>query len=342
MNFKEINDLFNLDLHELGIKANSINSDFVTFVVNRHINYTNVCISKCPLCAFHKDKNDANAYLMSKEEILSKVIKAVELGATELHIVGSHNPDVTIEYFEEVFDEIKQRFPDVVIKALTATEIDFLAKKEKMSVLETLKRLKNSGLQAMPGGGAEILDDRIRKTICPNKANSKEWLKTMKIAHKVGIKSNATMLFGHVEKIKHRARHLYKLRKLQEKTSGFISFIPLLFHPENTKLKEMKLVKEKTNPVDVLKTIAVSRIVLDNFKSVRAYWVMLGEKLAQIALNYGANDVDGTIMEERITHAAGAKTPVYLPLQKIIELIRGANKIPAQRDTFCNIIRVYS
>ncbi len=340
MNLKEIKDMFALDLHELGVKANLINNDFVTFVINRHINYTNVCISKCPLCAFYA-KDNADAYLMSKEEILSKVKEAVALGATELHIVGSHNPDVTIEYFEEIFSEIKQRFPDVVIKALTATEIDFLAKKEKMSVLETLKRLKNSGLQAMPGGGAEILDDRIRRKICPNKANSKEWLKTMKIAHKVGIKSNATMLFGHIEKVKHRARHLYRLKRLQDRTGGFISFIPLLFHPENTKLKEMG-VREKASPVDVLKTIAISRIVLDNFKSIRAYWVMLGEKLAQIALSYGANDVDGTIMEERITHAAGAETPLYLPIQRILELIKGVNKIPAQRDTFCNIIRVYS
>ncbi|RLI73580.1 aminofutalosine synthase MqnE [Archaeoglobales archaeon] len=342
MKFKEIKDLFNFDLHELGIKADSINNTFVTFVVNRHINYTNICISKCPLCAFHRGQNDEDAYLMPKEEVLRRAKEAVDLGATELHIVGSHNPAVTIEYFERIFNEMKQRFPDVTIKALTATEIDFLAKKEKMSILEILKRLKNSGLQAMPGGGAEILDDRIRKIICPNKAKSNEWIRIMKIAHKVGIKSNATMLFGHIEKVKHRARHLYKLRKLQEKTNGFISFIPLLFHPENTKLKEMNIVEEKTNPVDILKTIAVSRIVLDNFKSVRAYWVMLGEKLTQIALNYGANDVDGTIIEERITHAAGAKTPVYLPLQKILELIKGANKIPAQRDTFYNIIRVYS
>jgi len=337
---KKIEELFHEDLHELGIKANSMNDGIVTFVVNRHINYTNVCVSKCPLCAFHRNKGDPDAYLMSVEDVLKKVEEAVRLGAKELHIVGSHNPEVTVEYFEEMFSEIRRRFPNVVIKALTATEVHFLAKKEKMSVREVLSRLKDAGLMAMPGGGAEILVDSIRRKICPNKAKADEWLKVMEIAHGMGIKSNATMLFGHIESYRHRAIHLYKLWKLQEKTHGFLAFIPLLFHPKNTKLEGV--VKEKTSPVDVLKTIAVSRIVLSNFKSVRAYWVMLGEKLAQIALNYGANDIDGTLMEERITHSAGAKTPVYLPMDRILGIIRGAGKVPAERDTFYNILKIYS
>ena len=336
---RKIEKLFEQDLHELGEKADSINNSIVTFVVNRHINYTNVCVSKCPLCAFYRGKDDEDAYFMSVEEVLVKVDEAVKAGAVELHIVGSHNPEVSIEYFEELFSEIKRRHPHVIIKALTATEIHYLSRKEKMSVREVLSRLKDAGLQAMPGGGAEILDDEIRKKICPNKAKADEWLNVMRTAHELGIKSNATMLFGHIEDVRHRAVHLYKLWKLQEETGGFVAFIPLVFHPENTKLKE--LVKEKTNPVDVLKTIAVSRIVLSNFASVRAYWVMLGEKLAQIALSYGANDIDGTLMEEKITHAAGATTPLYLPKEKILNLIRGANKIPAERDTFYNILRVY-
>ncbi len=339
---KKIEELFQMDLHELGQKANSINGDVATFVVNRHINYTNVCVSKCPLCAFHRNPGDEDAYLMPVEEVVRKAGEAVKAGATELHIVGSHNPEVTIEYFEEMFTEIKRRYPNVVIKALTATEIHFLAKKEKMSVREVLLRLKSAGLQAMPGGGAEILVDDIRRVICPNKAKSDEWLKVMEIAHSLGIKSNATMLFGHIESVRHRAIHLYKLWKLQEKTNGFIAFIPLVFHPENTRLKKMGLVEEKTNPVDILKTIAVSRIVLSNFKSVRAYWVVLGEKLAQIALNYGANDIDGTLMEEKITHSAGAETPIHLPIERILNIIRGAGKIPAQRDTFYNIIKLYT
>ncbi len=337
---KNIERLFYEDLHELGMRANSLNDETVTFIVNRHINYTNICISKCPLCAFYRSKWDSDAYLMSVDEVVKKAEEAVKLGARELHIVGSHNPEVTVEYFEQIFSEIKRRFPHVVIKALTATEIHFLAKKEKMSVRELLSRLKDAGLQVMPGGGAEILIDDIRRRICPNKAKAEEWLRVMEIAHKMGIKSNATMLFGHIENYRHRAIHLYKLWRLQEKTHGFLAFIPLVFHPKNTKLEG--IVREKTSPVDVLKTIAVSRIVLSNFKSVRAYWVMLGEKLAQIALNYGANDIDGTLMEERITHSAGAETPVYLPLDRILKIIRGAGKIPAERDTFYNIIRIYT
>jgi len=342
---EKIEELFELGVHELGESADSINrrnGNIVTLVINRHINYTNICVSKCPLCAFYRDASDSDAYFMSGEEILEKVDDAMRMGATELHIVGSLNPEISTEYFEELFRQIKRRFPKVVIKALTATEIYFLSQRDKISIEEVLLRLRDAGLQVMPGGGAEILDDEIREVICPNKVKADEWLRIMEIAHSVGIKSNATMLFGHIEKPKHRAIHLYKLWELQEKTGGFISFIPLLFHPENTELYALGLVEEKMNPVDILKTIAVSRIVLCNFKSIRAYWVALGEKLAQVALNYGANDLDGTLMEERITHAAGAKTPLMLTINKILSIVNGANKIPAERDTFYNILRVYS
>ncbi len=338
MKVRDIEELFKMDVHELGRIANSINDDRVMFVINRHINYTNVCVSRCPLCAFWRD----DGYLMSIDEILRMAHDAVSKGATELHIVGSHNPEVNVEYFEDMFREIKRRFPNVTIKALTATEIHFLAKKERCSVREILSRLKDSGLEVLPGGGAEILCNDVRRLICPRKAKAEEWLSVMKIAHYLGLKSNATMLFGHVEDFRHRAVHLYKLWKLQEKTNGFISFIPLVFHPKNTMLERWGLVKERTNPIDILKTIAVSRIVLKNFKSVRAYWVGLGEKLTQIALNYGANDVDGTIMDEKVTHSAGADSPRYMTVDGIVNLIRGAGKIPAQRDTFCNILRVYS
>jgi aminodeoxyfutalosine synthase len=340
-----IENLFALNVHELGERADSINrgnGDIVTFVVNRHINYTNICVSRCPLCAFYRDAGDSDAYLMSVEQVIENVVEAVALGATELHIVGSLNPETNLEYFEEIFGQIKQKFPYVIIKALTATEIHFLSHRERMSAMEVLARLKDAGLQAMPGGGAEILDDAIRNVICPNKVKAGEWLRIMATAHSLGIKSNATMLFGHIEEPKHRAVHLYKLWKQQEETSGFVSFIPLLFYPKNTELDAVGLVKEKMNPVDILKTIAVSRIVLRNFHSIRAYWVSLGEKLAQVALNYGANDLDGTIMEERVTHAAGAKTPLVMPIDKILDLVKGVNKIPAERDTFYNIVRVYS
>jgi aminodeoxyfutalosine synthase len=343
---KTIEELFARSVHELGALADSINrrnGNLVTFVVNRHINYTNICVSKCPLCAFYRDTGASDAYLMSVEQVLESVVEGVALGATELHIVGSLNPEISIEYFEEIFGRIKRRFPQVIIKALTATEIHFLSQIEKMSVEQVLSRLKEAGLQAMPGGGAEILDDAIREVICPNKVGAEEWLRIMGIAHSLGIKSNATMLFGHIETPKNRAAHLYQLWKQQEETGGFVSFIPLLFYPANTELEASGLVKEKMmNPVDILKTIAVSRIVLRNFHSIRAYWVSLGEKLAQVALNYGANDLDGTIMEERVTHAAGAKTPLVMPIDKILGLVKGVNRIPAERDTFYNILRVYS
>lgn len=336
---RKIEELFECSLHDLGSIANS--GKTVTFVVNRHINYTNVCVSKCPLCAFYKNPEDSEAYFMSVDEVLKKAGEAVRAGATELHIVGSHNPEMNIEYFEEIFRKIRKKYPWVVIKALTATEVHFLSKIEKISIKEVLSRLKEAGLQVMPGGGAEILDDSIRRKICPNKANSEQWLNVMKKAHELGIKSNATMLFGHIESYKHRASHLHKLWKMQNETGGFISFIPLVFHPENTKLKEKGLVRDKTDPVDILKTIAISRIVLRNFRSVRAYWVMLGEDLTQIAFHYGANDMDGTLMGESVSHSAGAKTPVELEKERIIQIIKKAGMVPAERDTFGNILRVY-
>ena len=340
---KKIEELFMLDVHELGELADSINrrnGNIVTFVVNRHINYTNICVARCPLCAFYRDARDDDAYCMSIENVVEKAGEAVKRGASELHIVGALNPELRVEYFEQLFREITSRFPTVIIKALTAAELHFLSHVEGIRVEDVLSRLKDAGLRALPGGGAEILDNEIRDVICPKKVNADEWLRIMEIAHRIGIRSNATMLFGHIEKPEHRAMHLYRLWKLQEKTGGFISFIPLLFHPENTKLAP--LVGEKTNPIAVLKTIAVSRIVLRNFKSIRAYWVALGEKLAQVALNYGANDLDGTLMEERITHAAGAKTPHVLPIDRILRLVKGARKIPAERDTSYHILRVYA
>ncbi|WP_230972173.1 CofH family radical SAM protein [Archaeoglobus neptunius] len=335
MNVREIERLFEQNLHDLGKIADSIN-DCVMFVINRHINYTDICISRCPLCAF----NNRERYLLTIDEVVKKAREAYSEGATEFHIVGGHNPELSVEYFEEMFRRIKKEMPDAVIKALTATEVYYYAKKNKMSVKEFLNRLKDAGLEAMPGGGAEILVDEVRRRISPNKCSSEEWLRVMETAHKLGIRSNATMLFGHVESIRHRAIHLYKLRKLQERTGGFISFIPLVYHPENTPLND--IVKEKTDAVDILKTIAVSRIVLDNFKSIRAYWVMLGERLTEVAVRYGANDIDGTIMGEKITHAAGAKTPEGLTVDRLIEIGKSAGKRVGQRDTFCNIIRWYT
>jgi len=334
LNVKEIEDLFYKNLHELGVIANGVNKNgYVTFSINKHINYTNVCVSRCPICAYYRE----GGYLMSPEQVVETALKAIELGADELHIVGSHNPEIGIEYFEEIFSKIKERAKGVVIKALTAAEVEFYSKREKMSIREFLDRLKSAGLDILPGGGAEILVERVRRCIAPGKVTSHGWLRVMKIAHELGIKSNATMLFGHIESYRDRAIHLYRLRRLQEKTKGFLAFIPLRFHPENTGFSHLK----KTSLRDILKTIAVSRIALSNFKGIKAYWVMLGIKETEIALNYGANDVDGTVMGERIAHSAGAETPLEMGKEKIVEMIRRAGKIPARRDAFFNIVEVF-
>ncbi len=331
MKVGEIAELFNQSIHELGKKADSLNNGYATFVLNKHINYSNVCESKCPICAYHSD----NGFTKSVEEVVREALEAVKLGVKELHIVGSHNPELGVEYFEEIFRNISEK-SDAVIKALTATEVYYYSKKEKMSVREFLSRLKEAGLRMLPGGGAEILAERVREVISPRKASAERWLRVMKIAHSLGIKSNATMLFGHVESYRDIAIHLYRLRKLQEKTNGFVSFIPLLYHPENTKLGG-----EKASAVKILKTIAVSRIVLDNFKGIKAYWVMLGEDLATLALNYGANDVDGTVLGEKIAHSAGARTPRAMTVERLVKMIKRAGKIPAERDSFFNVIKCY-
>ncbi|MEM1578053.1 MAG: CofH family radical SAM protein [Archaeoglobaceae archaeon] len=328
MSINEIKNLFNLELHELGLMARQ--SDLVTFSINEHINYSNVCETKCRICAYYKKPS----FTLSVDEVVKKAVLAAKSGAKELHIVGSHNPELGIEYFEEIFRKISSQC-DATIKALTAAEVHYYSRKDKMSRREFLSRLKESGLKILAGGGAEILVDSVRATICPKKCKSDEWLGIMKIAHEIGIKSNATMLFGHVEKPRHRAVHLHKLRKLQERTHGFLAFIPLPFHPDDTDFKT------RPSTIDVLKTIAVSSIVLSNFKGIKAYWVMLGLELAEIALSYGANDLDGTVGSEKIAHSAGAKTPTGLSVEQILKIIRNAGKIAAERDAFFNLLRIY-
>ncbi len=333
---KDIESLFEMDVHELGVIADAMNGKYASFTINIHINYSNICESKCGICAFHR----RSGYTMSPEEIIRRVSRVYSDGVREVHIVGSHNPELGIEYFEKVIGGIKSKFPDVTIKALTPAEVSYYARKEKMSYREFLARLKDAGLSMLAGGGAEILVERVRKVICPRKCSSGEWLRVARIAHEMGIRSNATMLFGHIERYRDRAIHLYRLRKLQEKTGGFVAFIPLLFHPHGTEIGE-RFGVERASPLDVLKTIAVSRIVLYNFRGIKAYWVMLGVKLSQIALNYGANDLDGTVKGEKIAHSAGAKTPSELEKEKLISMIRGAGKIAVERDAFFNTLAVY-
>ena len=334
------------DLFSLGYVADLLkqrkSGKLVTFVVNLHVNYTNICISKCPLCAYYRDGESEDAFTLSIDEIITKISKWYGRGIREVHIVGGLNPELGIEYFENLFSEIKLRFPEVAIKALTAVEIDFLSKNEGLSVREVLERLKIAGLEFMPGGGAEIFSERVRNIICPSKISGERWLKIIETAHNVGIKTNATILYGHIEKPEERIEHLVKLRELQEKTGGFQALVPLSFHPMNTELFRNGSVRERVSPEEDLKMMAISRIILNDYiPNIRAHWVMLGERVSQISLHFGVNDLEGTIGEEKITHAAGAKTSQYIEKERLIHLIREAGMIPAERTTDYKILRVY-
>lgn len=314
--------------------------DRVMFVTNCHINYTNVCTSKCKFCAYFREEGQKGAFTLTIDEIMDKAGKARSMGATELHIVGSLNPKLPFEYYEEVLRRLHEKYPSMSLKAYTAVEIAYLAQASGMSVKELLLRLKKAGLTGLPGGGGEIFNEEIRKKLCPNKINGEQWLKVMETAHKLGIKSNATMLYGHIETDADIVDHILRIRKLQKKTSGFQAFIPLSFHPDSTELQKSG-VKGPTG-FDDLKTIAVSRLLLNGYvNNIKTYWVMVGEKLAQIALHYGANDIDGTVMEERITHAAGGTTPEYMPKERLIHLIKNAGRIPVERTTNYEIIKEY-
>ncbi len=332
------------DLYLLGFLADELRrrqvGDLVSFVVNRQINYTNACVAGCKFCAFYRPPRSGEAYTLSVEEVVEKASQAAREGATELHIVGAHNPELPFEYYESMLRELRRRFPELHLKAFTATEIAFFSRNFGMSIREVLLRLKEAGLRSMPGGGAEILDEELRRQLCPGKASAREWLRVMRTAHELGIKSNATMLFGHVESLRHRVEHMLKLRELQKETRGFMSFIPLVYHPENTPLKRSMPELMRTSAVDVLRTIAVARILLgESFRNIRAYWVMLGKKLAQVALHYGANDLDGTVVEERVAHAAGAETEQFATREELVALIREAGRVPVQRSTDYRIIQ---
>ncbi len=312
--------------------------DRVMFVTNCHINYTNICISKCKFCAYFREEGQKDAFTLTMDEIMEKAQKASSMGATELHIVGSLNPKLPFEYYEEMLRRLREKFPKMSLKAYTAVEIAYLADQSGMNVKQVLSRLKNAGLSSLPGGGGEIFNEEVRKKLCPNKISGEQWLEVMENAHGLGIKSNATMLYGHIETNADIVDHILRIRELQKKTNGFQAFIPLSFHPDNTGLQDIKA----PTGFDDLKIIAVSRLLLNGYvNNIKSYWVMVGEKIAQIALHYGANDIDGTVMEERITHAAGGASPEYMPKERLIHLIKNAGRIPVERTTNYEIIKEY-
>lgn len=321
------------DILALGWLANHVrermHGNLTYFNVNRHINPTNVCVAACRLCAFGRKKDAPGAYTMALDEAFASAASGYSEAVTEFHIVGGLHPDLPFQYYLDLISGLKERFPQVHLKALTMVEIAFLAKRAKLTIEETLRQLKNAGLDSLPGGGAEIFHERVRRVICDHKIDGDQWLDTARTAHKIGLKSNATMLYGHVENEEDRADHLVRLRELQDETHGFQTFIPLAFHPANTPLQHLFTT---TGMLD-LKQIAIGRLVLDNFPHVKAYWQMLGPKIAQIALRFGADDIDGTVVEEKIYHDAGATTPQGMRRSDLERLIREAGRQPVERDT---------
>ncbi len=321
------------DILAVGWLANAVrerlHGDKTYFNVNRHINPTNVCVAACRLCAFGRKKGASGSYTMALEEAFETAASGYTEAVTEFHIVGGLHPDLPFQYFLDLIFGLKQRFPQVHLKAFTMVEVAYLAKRAKLSILETLQQLKSAGVDSLPGGGAEIFADRVRHIICDHKIDGDEWLETARLAHQVGLKSNATMLYGHVENDEDRADHLLKLRAVQDDTKGFQTFIPLAFHPDNTALQHLP----KTTGMLDIKQIAVSRLILDNFPHIKAYWQMMTAKIAQIALRFGADDIDGTVVEEKIYHDAGATTPQGMRRQDLIRLIREAGREPIERDT---------
>lgn len=321
------------------------------FVVNRHINPTNICVNRCKFCAFSRSKGEEGAYEFSIDEIMEKLEEfheSLAIGGgdveqlqarsfSEVHIVGGLHPDRPFTYYISLLSAIRKRFPALAIKAFTAVEIDYLAKIGGMSIDHTLKALKESGLDFMPGGGAEIFAEGVRNRLCPEKISGDRWLEIMKAAHHAGIKTNATMLYGHLESFEDRVDHLLRLRELQDGTGGFQAFIPLAYHPKNTEIGGFY-----SSGIDDLKTVAVSRLVLDNFDHIKAYWIMLGEKISQVALLFGADDIDGTIIEEKITHSAGGLAGQGMSREELVALIRKAGKVPVERDAFYNHLKSYS
>ncbi len=329
------------DIISLGQLASKVKErktgNYAYFNVNRHINLTNICVSRCKFCAFSRDKTDHDAYTMTIEEVLEAAQSARHLGITELHIVSGLHPDLPFDYYLEVISCLKKAMPQIHIQAFTAVEIGYFSKISNLPVQEVLVRLKEAGLGSLPGGGAEILNSRIREAVCPKKASAKDWLDIMRTAHNLGIKSNATMLYGHIETPEERIDHLLALRSLQDETGGFQSFIPLPFHPQNTQLTDIK----KPTAFENLRMLAVSRLVLDNFPHIKAFWIMLGLKAAQLSLLFGVDDLDGTVVEEKITHAAGAETDQSISREELLDLISSTGRVPVERDTLYNVIKVF-
>lgn len=329
------------DLLAVGYLANLVrerkNGNKAYFIYNQHLNYSNICTNLCKFCAFGREKGSSKAYEMSVDEALTKVRERLDEPITEVHMVGGIHPDLPFSYYTDILKGIKELKPSLHIQAFTCVEIDHLAKLVGKPVEETLQLLMEAGLDSIPGGGAEVFSPRIREKTCPDKLSGEGWLSVAKTAHRLGLKTNATMLYGHIETIEERIDHLDALRQAQDETGGFLAFIPLSFHPKNTEMSDLS----RTSGIDDLKNIAVARLFLDNFPHIKAYWVMIGPKMAQIALSFGADDVDGTVKEEVITHMAGAETEQAMAIPELVRIIKEAGRTPIQRGTLYDVIKEY-
>ncbi len=321
------------DVLTLGRLANTIreriNGNNAYYNTNIHLNPTNVCVYRCTFCAFRSDLRDEKAYTFDEPMIRERVLEAKAAGATEIHVVGGLHHLKKFDWYLDVIRTIRDTDPAIHIKAWTPVEIGWFSYLTKKPIRWVLEQMIEAGLGSMPGGGAEIFDPEVRAKICEHKADAAMWFETHRTAHELGLRSNATMLYGHIEEARHRIDHLCQLRELQDETGGFQTFIPLAFHPENTGLSHLP----KPSGLMDLRTIALSRIMLDNFDHIKAYWIMLGEPTAQVALSFGADDLDGTVVHELIYHDAGAETPEGLTVAQIHHLIEEAGRIPIERDT---------
>lgn len=329
------------DLLTIGQLANQINhkknGDNVYFIENMTIYHTNVCEAHCKFCGFRRDPGEEGSYTYSGDELVEQVAQKITPTTRELHMVGGHNHKVSFDYYVDIVRKLKQAFPHVTLKMYTPAEIEFFARLSGLSSLDVLKTLMEAGLDTMPGGGAEILSERYRLKMSPDKVSSQEWLNIHRQAHQLGMKTHATMLYGSIETLEERVQHMLYLRELQDETNGYLVFIPLAVQPISVKAG----IKRRTSAFDDIRSIAISRLMLDNFPHIKAYFINIGTQLTQLALSFGASDVHGTLIEERISHSAGALTPAGLTRDELVWLVKGAYKKPIERDTFYNVIKEY-
>jgi aminodeoxyfutalosine synthase len=328
------------ELMAIGAMANIVrerkNGDDAYFVRNMHLNPTNVCTVDCKFCGFYRPYREKDrGWTWSLDRCLQEVQQRLDEPLTEVHIVGGHNPDLPYEFYTELLRGVRAMRPDMHVKAFTAAEYDFFAKRFKIPLDQVFKDLIDAGLGSLPGGGAEVLVERVRQELYPKKISAERWLEVVRQAHGHGLRSNATMLYGHIETLEERIEHLCRLRELQDDTGGFMCFIPLAFHPENTELSHLP----GPTGFDDLMTTAISRMMLDNFDHIKAYWIMITPRIAQTALNMGADCIDGTVVEEKVVHMAGAKTPIGMTMEALKRLIVDAGRVPVQRDSLYNVLQ---